>query len=381
MKLLKLCVPNGYKMLEPGFEINFLTKTRVDKEMPNDDLLELQPNFYYPIETVFVGKNSSGKTTVLSLINLALSFISNGRIPNEETKDGKPFILSLTIYHEGCLYQYEGSFVRGTSVDDEYLRIQSESLSFATLRTYHRKDLSNVSYRPLKGFAANAGADTSSLPRYCGTFSTFYLPSGRLFYVRGYRFLWNLFRKIYSEDVMEKIIRLFDDSIEYIKPWTKGEGTSSGYVFKRIHEEPLVVDESFLESHLSEGTTRGILLYGISALLFEEGGYLVIDEIERSFHKNLVENLFLMFNDRNINRAGACLIYSTHYSELLDCNARNDNINVLHRDEKTITLANVAKDYDVRSDLRRSAQFDENAFESLLNYEALMDLKDALRKR
>ena len=180
---------------------------------------------------------------------------------------------------------------------------------------------------------------------------------------------------------MEKIIRLFDDSIKCIKPWAKGEGTSSGYVFKRIHEEPLVVDESFLESRLSEGTTRGILLYGISALLFEEGGYLVIDEIERSFHKNLVENLFLMFNDRNINRAGACLIYSTHYSELLDSNARNDNINVLHRDAKTITLANVAKDYDVRSDLRRSAQFDENAFESLLNYEALMDLKDALRKR
>ena len=36
MKLLKFKVNSGYKMLEKGFEVNFLTKTRINKDAPNN---------------------------------------------------------------------------------------------------------------------------------------------------------------------------------------------------------------------------------------------------------------------------------------------------------------------------------------------------------
>ena len=80
MKILTIKVPSGYKMLEKNFSINFLTKTRVSKDKGNDDLLYLNGGLTYPIETFFIGKNSSGKTTVLNLINLA--FTSSVHVDN-----------------------------------------------------------------------------------------------------------------------------------------------------------------------------------------------------------------------------------------------------------------------------------------------------------
>ena len=91
MKLLKFKVPNGYKMLEKGFEVSFLTKTRVNKSIENNDLIELEPGLFYPLETTFIGKNSSGKTSVLLLIHLIINFIRSGRIP-------VPFMLIKTIF-------------------------------------------------------------------------------------------------------------------------------------------------------------------------------------------------------------------------------------------------------------------------------------------
>lgn len=60
--------------------------------------------------------------------------------------------------------------------------------------------------------------------------------------------------------------------------------------------------------------------------------YIVIGEIENSFHKNLVDNLRIMFADPTINTAKASLIYSTHYYQLLDFGDRTDKIDVLKRD-------------------------------------------------
>lgn len=176
-----------------------------------------------------------------------------------------------------------------------------------------------------------------------------------------------------------RLVRLFDDSIDYVKPFIDEGGKQSGYVFKRVGKNEIIVEDSFLDSHLSAGTKRGVVLFGLAMILFRQGGHLVVDEIEKNFHKNIVGNLILMFNDPSINKGGATLICSTHYSELLDFTSRCDNINILHRDGCCVSLKNMAKDYDVRTELRHSAQFDENVFDNLLNYDRLMDLKESLR--
>ena len=78
MKLLKLKVPSGYKMLEKDFEINFLTKTRVDKDSNKDDLIELESGFYYPKETIFVGRFSTPKYFGNSVQSILDSIMKKG---------------------------------------------------------------------------------------------------------------------------------------------------------------------------------------------------------------------------------------------------------------------------------------------------------------
>ena len=146
MKLLKFKVPSGFRMLEKGFEVNFLTKTRVNKNVDNNDLIELEPGLYYPLETTFIGKNSSGKTSVLVLIHLIISFIRSGRIPILFMGDQNNFEIEFMFYDKGFIYSYVGSFVRSGFNDKAFLLIENESLRKTTFKENHKKDLSNISF-------------------------------------------------------------------------------------------------------------------------------------------------------------------------------------------------------------------------------------------
>src|SRR5690554_3769170 len=67
LKILKIKV-SGYKLLEDGFTLNLLNRSRVYDEDKNDEIIEVLENLYIPTVTVFTGRNSSGKSTVLSLM-------------------------------------------------------------------------------------------------------------------------------------------------------------------------------------------------------------------------------------------------------------------------------------------------------------------------
>ena len=134
MKILSIRVPMGYKMLSKNFEINFMTKTRVNKDMPGDELLQLENNFYYPIETVFIGKNSSGKTSALELIDIAFEFLETGRIENIFFVDKGLFEIEIVFYYRGLIYKYNGKFVKELGINKEYLVIKYETLGKTTMK-------------------------------------------------------------------------------------------------------------------------------------------------------------------------------------------------------------------------------------------------------
>lgn len=378
MKLLKLKAPNGYKMLAKGFVINFLTKTRIDKESLNNDLIFLDDGLVYPIETAIVGKNSSGKSTTLDLISLTLNLLFSGRIPARGFEPNESLDLDVLFFEGGFIYSYKASFVHEEGLGNSFLTIRGESLERGTMHPHYRKDLSNAAFSKVPDFVPSVGSDNSFITRYFSSRSPFFYMTS--FFDASYDF-GRLISDLYvtfPDALVTKLIHLFDDSIDYIRPRSE-DGKQTGYLFKRTGRDEISVDSSFLTTHVSTGTRRGVALYGLSMLLFRIGGHFVVDEIEKNFHKNLIGNLILMYNDKTINKAGASIIYSTHYSELLDETNRCDNINILHRDGCSITIKNMALDYDVRTDLLRSTQFDENTFDNLLNYNMLMDLREELR--
>ena len=378
MKVLKFKIPYGYKMLAKGFELSFLTKARVNKNATNNDLIELEQGLYYPLETTFIGKNSSGKTSVLLLIDLIIQFIKSGRISLRKMAEQEKFSLSVMFYDKGYIYLYEGTFKRDYLQSIEYMIVENESLKKTTFKESYKKDLTDISFLKENLITPNVGSDTSNIINHkfgdASILVDLISPKPSVLadlidYIKSY----------YGDDAFNTLVRLFDDSVEMIDP-IRLDDKSAAFRFKRVKQRELVVPISYLKDVLSSGTYRGLYLFSASLLAFKNGGDILIDEIEKSFNKNLIENLVILFNDKRINKMNASLIYSTHYSELLDSGTRCDNINVLHRNGDVITIKNMSTDYEVRTDLSKSNQFEQNAFDNLTNYDRLMDLRRLLLK-
>ena len=340
----------------------------------NQDLLELEDDFYYPIETIFIGKNSSGKTSTLLLIDLVFTFLRSGRINKNNFYDKDVFDLEIVFYENETIYKYNGSFKKDETRQNEYFIIKEESLERTKLKASYKKDLSNAGFSKDNNFVPNIDGDTSNISKLIP-------PTGFNLSVANFENsveLFNIFYSVLGNKTFSALLHLFDDGIDYIKPHLNANKNIDGFSFKRVNDPTAVVYSSVIPL-LSAGTIRGINLYGMSILAFKAGGTIIVDEIEKSFNKNLIENLLFMFNDSSINKMGASIIYSTHYSELLDTNNRCDNINVLHRVGNEISLLNMSSDYDCRTDMLKSNQFNQNVFDTLLNYDRLMDLKETLR--
>ena len=89
LNLLKLKA-NGFKMLDDNFELNLTSRTRVYQEEKEKEMYEIDKGLYTFRTLAFVGGNSSGKSTVLSLMLKVLLFLQTGRweyVPRELNKD------------------------------------------------------------------------------------------------------------------------------------------------------------------------------------------------------------------------------------------------------------------------------------------------------
>lgn len=170
-----------------------------------------------------------------------------------------------------------------------------------------------------------------------------------------------------------RISQLFDEGIETFTY----DCDRQLYTVKLKGTKRQTYTEDEMIAYLSEGTQKGSILLALAIAMLSVGGDLIIDEIENSFHKNLVENFIMIFNDKRINKNQATLIFTTHYVEILDIVRRRDYIYIMQKDE-TISLKNLYEDYNERVELSKSNQFNNNTFKTLINYERLMDLKKVL---
>ena len=376
MKILRLAVPSGYRMLKKGFSISFLAKGRVEKNIDNDDLFELCPGIYLPIESVFIGKNSSGKTTVLRLLDSVIRFLYTGRMESDCFDGQETLRVDVIFFESGCLFRYQGTFARPRPFGDGYALITDEYLQKASPKPSLRKDLRNLFFPKANLLSDLVSPDTSRVRDYVKADATI-LANSILESEASVAATIQTVNELYGGSAFDKVVHLFDDSVSHIAP-AKEETGLDGFSFQRIGQAAVLVDAGYLRRVLSAGTYRGIFVFCAALIVFRQGGTLLLDEIEKSFNMNFVQNLILLFNDRAINKAGGTLIYTTHYAEILDGNGRLDNINVLHRSGCEITLSNLSEDYQIEPRHSKSAYFNQNAFDNLLNYESLMELREIL---
>ena len=111
--------------------------------------------------------------------------------------------------------------------------------------------------------------------------------------------------------------------------------------------------------------------------IFKTGGYLIVDELENHFNREIVSTLIRFFMDKKVNQTGAMLIFSTHYPELLDEFERNDNIYII-KNRQGVSIENLSKILK-RNDIKKSEAYQSGFLEGTVPmYESYMNLKKAL---
>ena len=380
LKVLKIKV-NGFKLLEENFEIDLTTKARVYDDDTSKEILGIDEGLNTLRSISFVGGNSSGKSTVLSLILKTFNFLQTGRWEyiSREFK-GDKIHLEVVFYLNQMLYKHSLDFnkIDGMNVSNanKYSSIENEKLT--SIKYIKSRGKKNIELLEEEGVdvlysLGNSLEDTSVITKltkneiFVDDFYTNNITNFKEIIVRE-----TFFTSLNSCDkqLVSSIIKLLDDSIEYII-----YNNSDNVIFKRVDEEEVTIHTTELIAILSAGTFRGVELYIRAIDALKKGKVFIVDEIENCFQKNLVYNLLFLFNDEKINKNAAQIIFSTHYVEILDYLKRRDGIFITHKENGRINAKNLYSDYDVRTELLKSKQFDNNVFNTALNYEQLLEVR------
>ena len=383
LELLKVKA-SGFKLLEDNFELDFTARTRVYQKDKLSEIEEIDKGLNTFRSIAFVGGNSSGKSTALSLVLKTLLFLQTGRwefIPREFKKDS--IDLNIVFYLEGFLYNYSCTFnkieIDKLSIANIYSPITNEKLiklEYNKARGIVNLDLLNTNGVDESEILKSSLLDTSAIAKITGDkISVDEFSNNNIVNFDGNIVRNTFFANLNScdKELVSSIIKLLDESIEYIIC-----DNSDLVKFKRINEKEIIISKLELLSILSSGTFRGVELYVRSINALKYGKVFIVDEIENCFHKNLVKNLLFIFNSKNINSKGAKLIFSTHYTEILDSINRRDNIFITHKENGYVNVKNLYSDYDVRTELSKSNQFDNNVFNTSFNYEQLLNVKELI---
>ena len=182
-----------------------------------------------------------------------------------------------------------------------------------------------------------------------------------------------------SDDIPLDIVTYLDPTVENLSfAHEDNDNKISVHLKFKGKSEIILSDPVELNHYLSSGTIKGIVTFTLAIRILKSGGYLVIDELENHFNKEIVATLIRFFMDAAMNRFGGTLIFTTHYPELLDEFERNDCIYIV-RNRDGITVSNLT-DILKRNDLKKSDAYQSGFLEGTVPiYEAYLNLKKSIR--
>jgi len=101
----------------------------------------------------------------------------------------------------------------------------------------------------------------------------------------------------------------------------------------KYHDENIVIPAELMESR---GTLKLVDFAIPFEKLFKSGGVFILDEFDAAIHPELIKGILALFNDSDLNRAGAQLIFTTHNPIYLNNKIfRRDQIRFVEKDTDT----------------------------------------------
>ncbi len=367
MKLLKVSATN-YKNCCDDFTIDFVAKSKKTSEDKEYELQEVAEDLYVYNTMAFVGKNASGKTSAIELLDSCYSILSEFRIEGKHYNYNN-VKLDLFFYNDGNIYRYKTVLKTDNITGDK----ASFSDQHIYVKKYYKTKVKDIYSED--GFEelldlGELPEDTSIIffvLKKRATRAVYFNCNGKG--VDTYRLLFQAMQQYeISGNVLTKIIKIFDTNIQSLDMI---DDKHYRLVYQNKVQE---LSDTELVYMLSSGTTKGVLLYVFVVAALENGFDLLIDEVENHFHKALVENMISLFKEKMINKYSSTLIFTTHYCEILDLFNRQDNIWITKSEDK-VFLENMYNAYNIRPELIKSRQFYNNTFDTAVNYDDLMALK------
>lgn len=372
MKLLRVKASH-FKNCRDDFTIDFIAQSKKTAEDKEYELQEIADSLYVFNTAAFIGKNASGKTTAIELLDCCYSILGDFRLEGKKYSY-ENITLEMIFYHENYIYRYRTVLHEDSALGDKAI-FSNQTLE---RKKYAKTSIKNIyeddQFKPVSGIGI-LPEDTSIVffvLKKKETRAVYFDSNGEG--TDTYQLLFKAMKSYsISGEYLTNIIKIFDETI-------RGLERIDDHNYRLIYQDKeQVLSDKELIYLLSSGTTKGLLLYILVVASLQNGFDLLIDEVENHFHKTLVENMISLYKDKTVNRKNATLIFTTHYCEVLDLFNRQDNIWISKSDGQ-VYLSNMYKDYNVRPELLKSRQFYNNAFQTSVNYDELMNLKRKLKK-
>ena len=378
MKILRITA-QGLPLFKEDMDICFYTQQRVSEDDRNN-LYNLIDNYYLHSACAFIGINASGKTSVLKVINLALNIIKNEPINHVEAKTilgGSEKAAIRTYFYDKRKYIccLETVITAKKAKTGEYV------YSILSERLWEKPIAGVKSKKYLTDFDGIEPVDTrDSNEAYLSDDVSFIIAHNKkvndtveVFSLLSYT---NVNVLPFTEDIPLEVITFLDPTIEKLC-FEQAEGKTFIHLKFRDEDEIILNNAVDLEQYLSSGTIKGIITFSMVKEVLQSGGYLLVDEIENHFNKEIVTTLMRFFMDSRLNKRGGTLIFTTHYPELLDEYDRNDGICIV-RNRNGITVENLSYILK-RNDIKKSDAYQSGFREGTTPaYEAYMRLKKNL---
>lgn len=328
--------------------------------------------------SIIYGPNASGKSNIISAIEVLKSIISRGHIRNDQNTNNwynaatrslefipnfshhemKPVNFNIVFTHENRLIDYSLSILLGKTFDVDFSRkIVNEELIVNGNVIFTRSDKVIMS-----SSALDNNIDTSNLKFLVDNINNNLNPT-ELFLTNGFSNAVNSkISNMVSGWFENKLIIIFRsdrmkintekiDNNQLIKPKDLdqvaiafGGGHERIFLAKMnksdkmelytgldVDDTKYLIPIDFIESN---GTVRILNLFPYLKESIRDGKTIIIDEFDASIHPMVIMNLINIFHNDEINTKGAQLIFNTHNPIFLNRNLyRRDEIKFVEKDD------------------------------------------------
>lgn len=359
-----------------------------DRVMKDESLYRMHNTLYLQDLISFAGMNATGKTTSLRLINLAMRIVINNASLNDVISIrygmlGNDSEMIVTFCDDNTLYQLHSYFAKAnTSVTSNisHYSFKEEILKSKSLKGIKRKkDLLNFDDSKVVAKRSELDAQAKSVLKPDDSIVIMVTRDNDCV-------VQDVLTENYVNyspmlgDTPSAVLNAFDENIEYLKTYTYDEDDHKNlqWVLKFKNNETVYRTDNPVELNrlISAGTIKGHTIIGLATAVLSKGGYLIVDELENHFNKEIVHVILDLFNNEETNPHGACLIFTTHYSEILDFIDRKDNIYLTRKKNGLLSVSKLSNEIN-RNDIKKSELIISNYLHGTApKYQQIKKLKD-----